>query len=156
MLGAGVTEGEDVGEDREGEILDTDGGVTVLPLPDELEALGDLDKVQGRHLDGLVRVVTITRRALIRITRMKSLDRGLSLSVSQHGVRYSVFTVTRCLADPGLRPRISQFRPQAQAAQAGPPSLGAQRTAGTGSSRCPAWTSDPVHTLFAAPEKLHS
>ena len=55
VLGAGLTEGEDVGQDREGEILDTDWGVTVLLLSDQLETLGDLDKVQSRHLDGLVR-----------------------------------------------------------------------------------------------------
>ena len=55
MLGAGVTEGEDIDKDREREILDTDWGVTVLLLSDQLETLGDLDKVQSRHLDGLVR-----------------------------------------------------------------------------------------------------
>ena len=55
MLGAGVTEGEDIDKDREREILDTDWGVTVLLLSDQLETLGDLNKVQSRHLDGLVR-----------------------------------------------------------------------------------------------------
>lgn len=55
MLGAGVTEGEDIDQDREREILDTDWGVTVLLLSDQLKTLGDLDQVQSRHLDGLVR-----------------------------------------------------------------------------------------------------